>query len=273
MRIYSLLILIAFINFGCKEESKSEFSNCAEKYRQSLIPGHLNCENKGLRIIPYIEELSGVTWLNVPSNKLKSLDGIINYHNLEILDVSDNNISSIEGIESLHQLKLLSLLDNPIKSIKNICVNKPNLHAISLSGEFSDLSELNNCKSINSLHIENGNIYALFGIYNLSKSLEVLIVKNNPIENIDYLNDFKNLRNIVLTGTKITNINGLEPLKRVETLALQDNKFLTDVSAIFDMKNLRFVNLTNSHNIPCWQLDKISLKGIKKIKLPEKCQR
>jgi Leucine-rich repeat (LRR) protein len=273
MRIYSLFILIAFINFGCKEEPKSEFSNCASKYRQSLIPGHLNCENKGLKKIPYIDELSGVTWLSVPSNKLKNLDGIINYHNLEILDVSDNNISNIEGIENLHQLKMLNLLDNPIKSIKNICVNKPHLHAISLSGEFSDLSELNNCKNINELHIENGNIYAFFGIYNLSKSLDVLMVKNHPIENIDYLNDFKYLRNIVLTGTKITNINGLEPLKRVETLALQNNIFLTDVSAIFAMKNLRFVNLTNSHNIPCWQIDKISRKGIKKIKLPEKCQR
>lgn len=270
-----LLITVIFLCHGCWVDNNEAFNRCAKDTirKISFNPNYdiLSCDNQKIENINYVAALENTTSVLLDNHEISSLKGISKYKNIKNLSLRNNQIEQINGLESLDNLWGLDLTGNPLKSIKGLCLNKEKLEYIHIEGNFNTLSEFINCKSLKGIYIRSSNINELDDLPYIHDSLTQLQISNSPLKNFGAIDKFILLKNISLSNTHIEELSPLKDLKNIETLALFNNKKLTDISTIVNFKNLRFLNLTGSNNIPCKQIDLISKLNIEKVKLPSEC--
>lgn len=270
-----LLITVIFLCHGCCEERNVAFNRCVEDTIRVMTSNPeydiLACSYQKVKDIKYVDALKNVTNVILSDNKISSLEGISKYKSIKNLSLENNKITQIDGLDSLDNLWALNLTGNPIKSIEGLCLHKHKLEYIGISGNFNTLSELNGCKKLKGIRITSSNINELDDLPYIYNSLTQLQVSHSPLKNFGAIDKFILLKNVSLSNTHIEELSPLKDLKNIETLALFNNKKLTDISTIVNFKNLRFLNLTGSNNIPCKQIDLISKLNIEKVKLPSEC--
>lgn len=186
-----------------------------------------------------IEKISGgsttLEILNLPVNRLTSLNDFDQLTNLRVLRLWSNQLKSIKGIENSIQLEYLDLFDN----------------------QLTNIAELGYKPKLVELYLEYNEINNLSGLEN-AQNLEILDVSANKLTSIAELGNKPKLFILNLASNDLNNISGIENYKSLEILDVSDNGLdsiadlthlpnLTD--AFFTRNNVKSINLNDFHSM------------------------
>ncbi len=95
------------------------------------------------------------------------------------------------------------------------------------------------------LYLEGNNLIKIPVEIELFQNLDSLIIRDNEIEEVQYLESLSELKNLDLSDNKIAEIKGLSMLIKLEVLDLGINK-IKEIKSLVHLKNLKSLGL--SHN-------------------------
>lgn len=161
--------------------------------------------------------LKRLTHLNVSNKHIDCLDDLSACRNLAVLYLYDNNIREIRSLGFLTTLTHLYLQNNCISCIESLSGLK-RLEKLYLGGNYLTVIEgLEGLEELRELHIESQKIppgeKLLFDprtLHSLSKSLSVLNISNNNIDELKELAVLENLTQLVAVDNHLNDIKDLE---------------------------------------------------------------
>ncbi|XP_056378060.1 protein phosphatase 1 regulatory subunit 42 isoform X2 [Hyla sarda] len=161
--------------------------------------------------------LKRLTHLNFSSKHIDCLDDLSACKNLTVLYLYDNNIREIRSLGFLTSLTHLYLQNNCISCIDSLSGLK-RLEKLYLGGNYLTVIEgLEGLEELRELHIEGQKIPSgeklLFDprtLHSLSKSLSVLNISNNNIDELKELAVLENISQLVAVDNHLNNIEDLE---------------------------------------------------------------
>lgn len=165
--------------------------------------------------------LKRVTHLNYSSKNIDTVEDLSICRNLTVLYLYDNNISRIGNLGFATNLTHLYLQNNLISSIENLSGLK-RLEKLYLGGNYLTVVEgLEGLHELRELHIESQHIppgeRLLFDprtLHSLAKSLCVLNISNNNIDELKELAVLENLTQLVAMDNHLTDNKDLEVVLR-----------------------------------------------------------
>lgn len=228
-----------------------------------------------------LRNLTGLTWLNLSKNKLRSLSSLKKLTRLQTLALYKNEISDLSGLERMTGLKELYLDDNkitdlsPLKEMRALETLRADNNQIAdltpleeltelkelvLSGnKIADAAALRSLRGLSELWIDYNQIKDADFLTGLTR-LTYLNLEGNKVEDISSLKKHTGLTDLVLAKNKITDLTPLEDLTKLVYLDLGDNK-AADLSPLKNLKGLESLYV-NSNTIS----DPAPLKELKKLK-------
>lgn len=161
--------------------------------------------------------LKRLTHLNFSNKHIDCLDDLSACRNLTVLYLYDNNIREIRSLGFLTTLTHLYLQNNCISCIESLSGLK-RLEKLYLGGNYLTVIEgLEGLDELRELHIESQKIPAgeklLFDprtLHSLCKSISVLNISNNNIEELKELAVLENLTQLVAVDNHLNDIKDLE---------------------------------------------------------------
>eukprot|EP00879_Flechtneria_rotunda_P006795 GHRR01007139.1.p1 GENE.GHRR01007139.1~~GHRR01007139.1.p1 ORF type:complete len:329 (+),score=64.68 GHRR01007139.1:206-1192(+) len=196
------------------------------------------------------------------ANKVAAIGGISGFSGLTLLELGSNRIRTMEGLESQAQLVELWLGRNRISSIVNLG-HMTTLRRLSLqSNRLEHMSGLSLCTSLVELYLSHNGIWSLDSEMTQLKALRVLDVSNNRISKIENLQGLTQLEDLWLNDNRIPSLDGLEEAlqdqrESLTTIYLENNP----AAAAFDYKKQLLKLLPNLE-----QLDTDVLPGKEAVK-------
>jgi hypothetical protein len=189
-----------------------------EKINDIEFPKHMKSiylNNTNLVSFPFFRNLETLESIELDScQKLKNLDGISSIHDVRSFSGHSGwsldycpDLENIDGIAHFNFSSLSLDISRIPKKIKSNRIKQLRLH-----------------KLISCENIENFNM------------LEHLNLSNSPINNLKELGQVKTLKHLRLNGCKnLETLDGIEQLKYLETLYITDTTALTDIKALEKM--------------------------------------
>ncbi|XP_067831975.1 protein phosphatase 1 regulatory subunit 42 [Heptranchias perlo] len=172
---------------------------------------------KNRRDEPLGQYLKKLTHLNFSNKNIDEIDDLSACKNLSVLYLYDNNITQIHNLGFAFNLTHLYLQNNNITHIANLS-SLQNLSKLYLGGNcISVVEELEGLTELRELHLENQRLplgeKLLFDprtLQSLKKSLCVLNIKKNNIDEIKELSCLGNLNQFMAEDNQIRDIKELE---------------------------------------------------------------
>ncbi|XP_072427597.1 protein phosphatase 1 regulatory subunit 42 isoform X4 [Chiloscyllium punctatum] len=172
---------------------------------------------KNRRDEPLEQYLKKLTHLNFANKNIDEIDNLSICKNLSVLYLYDNNITQIHNLDFAINLTHLYLQNNNITHIANLS-SLQNLTKLYLGGNcISVVEELEGLTELRELHVENQRLplgeKLLFDprtLQSLKKSLCVLNIKKNNIDEIKELACLGNLTQFIAEDNRIQDIKELE---------------------------------------------------------------
>lgn len=161
------------------------------------------------------EDLKRISYLNIGSENIVSLEGLQNLINLAGIYISKNNISDLSPLSKLTKLKQISVYNNPIKNIM----------------------PLKNLVNLTHLTIENGNVSNIDAVAGMN-NLEHICFYGNNIQDINAIAGLTSLKLVDFVGNKIVDIGALENLTNVEKLYISANQ-ISNIESLRNLVNLK----------------------------------
>ncbi|XP_032298640.1 protein phosphatase 1 regulatory subunit 42 isoform X1 [Coturnix japonica] len=163
------------------------------------------------------QHLRKITHLNLSDKKLDAIGDISLCRNLRVLYLYDNQISQIQNLGFATHLTHLYLQNNCISCIENLSSLK-NLEKLYLGGNCIAVVEgLDQLTGIRELHIESQHLplgeKLLFdpaSLRSLAKSLSVLNISNNNIDELEDLAVLENLSHLRAADNQLQHMKDLE---------------------------------------------------------------
>ncbi|KAM5157601.1 protein phosphatase 1 regulatory subunit 42 [Mantella aurantiaca] len=161
--------------------------------------------------------LKRTTHLNFSNKNIDYVEDLSICRNLTVLYLYDNNISHIGNLGFATNLTHLYLQNNSISSIENLSGLK-RLEKLYLGGNYLTVVEgLEGLHELRELHIESQHVppgeRLLFDprtLHSIAKSLSVLNISNNNIDELKELAVLENLTQVVAMNNLLTDIKDLE---------------------------------------------------------------
>ncbi|KAG8570708.1 hypothetical protein GDO81_011380 [Engystomops pustulosus] len=161
--------------------------------------------------------LKRITHVNFSNKHIDCLDDLSACRNLTVLYLYDNNIREIRSLGFLTSLTHLYLQNNCISCIDSLSGLK-RLEKLYLGGNYLTVIEgLEGLEELRELHIESQKIppgeKLLFDprtLHSLSKSLSVLNISNNSIDELKELSVLGNISQLVAVDNHLNDIKDLE---------------------------------------------------------------
>lgn len=231
----------------------------------------LSLEGAGIKNIDSLKNLKNITKLNLSYNELAASDievigTLSNMEDLRIENIGSNldisplsslskiqylnlsNNSGIENIESLANMKALSVLFAQriglqslealasLSKVEYLDISKNSLKEVDLSGYHSLI-----------YFDGTGNEINVYPKTSITKSPEVMILKNNPIEDLANLESgIASLSYLDLSGTRIKDISIFSKANNLEILKLPSTNQLLNISVFDDMHSIKIVPINIS---------------------------
>ncbi|XP_078254823.1 protein phosphatase 1 regulatory subunit 42 isoform X4 [Rhinoraja longicauda] len=176
-----------------------------------------NLHIKNRRDEPLEQYLKKLTHINFSNKNIDEIDDLSACKNLSVLYLYDNNITRIHNLGFALNLTHLYLQNNNIMHIANLSLLQ-HLSKLYLGGNcISVVEELEGLTELRELHLENQRLplgeKLLFDprtLQSLKKSLIVLNIKKNNIDEIKELACLENLNQFMAEENQIHNIKELE---------------------------------------------------------------
>ncbi|CAL5971752.1 Conserved_hypothetical protein [Hexamita inflata] len=205
--------------------------------------------------------------LNLCCNKLKCIENISYFQELQEIDLSYNESLMISGIQHLTKLEKLNLCDCNLVNISEL-ENLVNLKYVDLSfNDIDDVSPIQNLVKLKYLDLDYNNVQFLhtfsrlvnldslslaqckitdfkFDYVKLCINLKTLNIKYNDKFRLEDLQYYVQLTSLGLSCCRIYEISALRPLVNLEELNLSFNKIL----CITPLKNLLKLNKLKVQN-------------------------
>ncbi|XP_075069704.1 protein phosphatase 1 regulatory subunit 42 isoform X2 [Mixophyes fleayi] len=163
------------------------------------------------------QRLKRVTHLNFSNKNIDYVEDLSRCKNLTVLYLYDNNISQIRNLGFATNLTHLYLQNNCISCIENLSGLK-RLEKLYLGGNYITVVEgLEGIEELRELHLENQRIPAGEKLLidprtlnSLTKSLSVLNISNNNIDELKELAVLENITQVVAVDNDLRDIKDLE---------------------------------------------------------------
>ncbi|NWQ73622.1 PPR42 phosphatase, partial [Columbina picui] len=161
--------------------------------------------------------LRKITHLNLSDKNIDTIGHLSLCKNLRVLYLYDNQISQIQNLDFASNITHLYLQNNRISCIENLSLLK-NLEKLYLGGNSINVVEgLDKIEKIRELHIENQHLplgeKLLFdprSLRSLAKSLSVLNISNNNIDELEELAILENLSYLIAVDNQLQRMKDLE---------------------------------------------------------------
>ncbi|XP_069322525.1 protein phosphatase 1 regulatory subunit 42 isoform X3 [Eulemur rufifrons] len=163
--------------------------------------------------------LKKITHINFSEKNIDAIEDLSLCKNLSVLYLYDNRISQIINLNYATNLTHLYLQNNCISYIENLTSLKK-LEKLYLGGNYIAVIEgLEGLKELRELHVESQKLplgeKLLFDprtLQSLAKSLSVLNISNNNIDDIRDLEVLENLNQLIAVDNQLLNVKDLEYL-------------------------------------------------------------
>ncbi|NXI35984.1 PPR42 phosphatase, partial [Galbula dea] len=160
--------------------------------------------------------LRKITHLNLSDKNIDAIGDLSPCKNLRVLYLYDNHISQIQNLDFAANITHLYLQNNCISCIENLSSLK-NLEKLYLGGNCITVVEgLDKTEKIRELHIESQHLLGeklLFeprSLQSLAKSLSVLNISNNNIDELEELAVLENLSYLRAVDNQLQHMKDLE---------------------------------------------------------------
>ncbi|XP_063249098.1 protein phosphatase 1 regulatory subunit 42 isoform X2 [Prinia subflava] len=157
-----------------------------------------------------------VTHLNFSAQNIDSIDDLPFCKNLEFLYLFDNQISQIQNLDFASNVRHLYLQNNRISSIENLSSLKK-LEKLYLGSNYITIVEGLDKVELRELHIENQHlpvgkklVFDPVSLNALAKSLSVLNISNNNIDELEELAVLENLSDLKAFDNQLKHMKDLE---------------------------------------------------------------
>ncbi|NXC39975.1 PPR42 phosphatase, partial [Penelope pileata] len=163
------------------------------------------------------QHLRKITHLNLSDKSIDAIGDVSSCRNLRVLYLYDNQISQIQNLGFASNITHLYLQNNCISRIENL-ESLRNLEKLYLGGNYVTVVEgLDKLKEIRELHIESQHLplgeKLLFdprSLRSLAKSLSVLNISNNNIDELEELAVLENLSHLKAVDNQLQHMKDLE---------------------------------------------------------------
>lgn len=192
-----------------------------------------------------IGKLTNLEELYLDVYGLKVFDFIGNLENLEILKVTDAQIQTLSGLENCTELKSLTI---------NYCMQLKDTSAVSALENLQELDlevpygcmepELDSLTGLKKLSLD-GQVEDCSFLQNMSELTDLHLSGCSLQKGLD-LSNLKSLRSLSCTNLKGFDwkVDALTDFQMVECLDLQGTETYDDISGIFNMPNLKELNIS-----------------------------
>ena len=170
--------------------------------------------------------------------QINNISHLTSFPNLEILNLKNNQITDVTALQSMTKLKLLNLSHNAgidFGMVLPIIDQNPGLTHLGLNDiaiPFGEPPFLNPEANVVALELANTGI--------------------NTIGNLIY---YLNLEVLDLGRNQIDDLSALQSLQNLEWLDLNNNPFMTDLTPLFSLTGLNYLNLFGNDQLQCAELD------------------
>lgn len=186
------------------------------------------------------------------------------------LDCKNYQIRDLTGIEYLSNLAWLSLVNNEIEDISPLAALKK-LRVINLNrNQIFDLRPLSVLKRLYSIGLANNKISEIAPLTKIPWIRE-LNLGHNKIEKITNLRDISYVVRLNLQHNAIEDLTPIQALTQLRELDLSDNPF-KQIHALIDHPSLFQLNVSNSHNVRCVDLDTLEYSPNLQLKRQGECR-
>ncbi|XP_007527160.2 protein phosphatase 1 regulatory subunit 42 [Erinaceus europaeus] len=161
--------------------------------------------------------LKKITHINFSDKNIDGIEDISLCKNLSVLYLYDNHISQITNLNCATNLTHLYLQNNCISCIENLRSLKK-LEKLYLGGnDIAVIEGLEGLEELRELHVESQRLplgeKLLFDprtLHSLAKSLSILNISNNNIDDIRDLETLKNLNQLIAVDNQLQHVKDLE---------------------------------------------------------------
>lgn len=213
-------------------------------YAEHLKNLSINCDGN-LTDFNVLGKLTNLEKLSLEAEGLKALDFLNALEKLDTLKISDAKIQTLTGLENCTGLKVLSVENcwqlrnlsavSKLVNLQGLALHMPygcsepklnlltNVRKLSLNGQFEDFTFLQNMRELEELHLSGCDLEAGMDLSGLT-SLKSL--------SCSYLQGFD------------WKVSAIEEYQMVERLDLHGTSTFDDISGIFNMPNLKELNIS-----------------------------
>lgn len=175
-------------------------------------------------------KLPQIKKLSIKESQIEDLSPFNSMQSLEHLDIEGSRISQLNSFSFAQHLKYLNIASTAIKDIQDIG-QLPHLQTL-IAGD---------------LYVKDWTPLASL------KKLEKLRLPNNYLKNLAFLSDLP-LKVLDLHTCEVENIADLSSIETLEELCIAQNQYAHDLEVIYDLKNLKKLNLNGVGGIDYKQL-------------------
>jgi Leucine-rich repeat (LRR) protein len=206
-----------------------------------------------------------LTSLNAASAGVTNLGGIENLTGLTTLQIRGNSITDIRALAGLTGLTSLNLAANSITDVSPLSgLTNLTFLAINQNGTITDISALSGLTNLTgTLWIHSNAITDISAVSGLT-NLTTLNAWNNSISDLSPLSGLTGLTQIRVHINSITDLGDLDGLPNLEIVWLHTNPDLTDIQTLLDNPGLgaeAAVNLRDT-NVSCTDVDALRAKSV-----------
>jgi len=195
---------------GCiiKEMKKTSISDLASVER-------LLCQNKGVKDLKGLGELTKLKELYLQDNDLTSLSTLDALPSLRIISVAGNDeLTSLEGLEKAYNLEELQA--NKCKNLVDISAteNLSNLKTVGLMMDaIEDISSFSSLVKLENVVLSYNKIQSIHGLAN-KPNLKKLTIYDNPVQSIASLLSNPEMMIVGVGGNNINHCKTIDALRK-----------------------------------------------------------
>jgi Leucine-rich repeat (LRR) protein len=188
-----------------------------------------------------LANLTNLTDLKLPGNKITSIDVLANMTDLTMLELYSNRVNDLTPLAKLANLDYLHLSKNRISDISPLA-NLIWLKKLYLNtNQINDISPLTNLTNLTDLGLHDNKITSIDVLANMN-GLTELVLYSNRVSDLTPLAELTNLDYLHLLNNQISDISPLANLIWLERLYLNTNQ-INDISPLTNLTNLTDLKL------------------------------